>query len=512
MHIIFFCSDVKRVMVSNDMLAERLRNLIACLNEKRDPDAGSVAGSVVMAAAAEEKFVYSAEESSSESAEEEPAPVIDQTGVLHDGAHNIVRTGWNGERVKNVVAQVDNYTIDETVLGFADKMDEEHIGLQWGDQLRNIFKKCPGCGKPNAVSMKQCNACPASLPEETSIGPNPFIGFMYGVRYIKEEDECRMSVRSRTPDVLVCDDPLSLSPCHMLALPMSRYIPDWRFLLRCPRLGLRILEELENEAWTCAQKCLDGDLKEIFGSYDLNAEKADLLMGLNYPPSMSQLHVQCILAPMLPHEYNKFINGGHFTVDRFFPLEYVKKVLELGECMDVTINTPIQDIINKFNGDVNYKMIHESFLENVHYRQELRGVWTADKFQGNIRIESTKVSDDPRIKEDKMKLRNYDLGGLSYYEYPKNCVVPSWVDNSGIKFEAMLHMVHPKFNEPAESSVNKWACSRLIALGATTSPAAAKASAILLNLVFKPDDDKKSAAVEDVKGLFTNFLGVFGPE
>lgn len=55
-----------------------------------------------------------------------------------------------------------------------------------------------------------------------------------------------------------------------------------------------------------------------------------------------------MLPPFLPYHYRLYLDGLHFTFERFFPLEYLRKVLELEEVYKVTDVTPIEDIIAHF--------------------------------------------------------------------------------------------------------------------------------------------------------------------
>lgn len=76
--------------------------------------------------------------------------------------------------------------------------------------------------------------------------------------------------------------------------------------------------------------------------------ESHLCVGCNYPPSQYQLHLQFMLPPFLPYHYRLYLDGVHFTHERFFPVEYLKKVLELGEAYPVKDDTPIEDIIAHF--------------------------------------------------------------------------------------------------------------------------------------------------------------------
>lgn len=305
--ILFFLSACKRDMPSDD-LTKRFKRLIDCLNSNIT-SSGTAFGT--------------ASEVSATTESDSRAMMSRSTGVkIIDVMHHIVCTGWKEVRAKNVIS-IDNNShfakVDDDVIGFAVEMDIAHPGDEWVDQFRNKSKKCTVCEKNNAANSIRCYSCLSKLPVEILIGPNVFTGFMYGIKYGKKNEVLTMLVRFQLDDVLVCNDlGLSLSPCHMLAVPISRYIPDWRFLLRCPSFGLRILKELEKRAWDCAETYLSGDDVEKLFQKRTAADRSDLLMGLNFPPYVAQLHVQCILAPMLPHEYSKFIRKGHFTLNRSF--------------------------------------------------------------------------------------------------------------------------------------------------------------------------------------------------
>lgn len=212
---------------------------------------------------------------------------------------------------------------------------------------------------------------------------------------------------------------------------MSRYIPDWRYLLHSPRVGLCILEELEAAAWKCAKTTLKDSFyaEHFFGTSEEDASEGDLLMGLHFPPSVSQLHVHCILSPMLPIHYYAY--SAHFSIDRFFPLEYVKRVLSLDECMVVDQGTEIQYIIDHFNVRVNYKDMHASFINRLHDRQRVRGVWDSCIFKGLVTEDNSAI-----FEKDRQKLMNYGTNGTAYYMYAKDTTVVSWMTPAGVAADA----------------------------------------------------------------------------
>lgn len=87
--------------------------------------------------------------------------------------------------------------------------------------------------------------------------------------------------------------------------------------------------------------------------------------GFNYPPSQYQLHLQFIMLPLLPFQYEQYLRGIHFTHGRFFPLQYVRAVLALDAPMAIDDNTPIESIINYFkvaSRNSHYPSLSSSFV------------------------------------------------------------------------------------------------------------------------------------------------------
>ncbi len=435
--------------------------------------------------------------------------------ILPGNIHKVTTHWTNGRRKVNPKEENIKATItDYDILAYAD-VQQGKTNKADGDQFRNECKVCPKCKKPCARTFTMCNNCQSQLHQKTDHTPNVFTGYMYGIEQIDNKKDkplyLKMSVRHQSEEVLVCDDlGLALSPCHMLAIPMNRYIPDWRFLLRCPSFGLRILKQLEERAWDCAQTHLQNENNaKLFGSPTVPLSEDDLLMGLNYPPSLSQLHVQCILAPMLPHEYSKCIYEGHYTYNRFFPIEYVKNILALGERMDVTIDTHIEHIIEKFRTRVDYDSILAKFIQNVHYRQNLRGVWNADKFKTTIEAhQKPNFTDEEKklIDEDKQFLTNHNTDGVSYYKYAKTQPVPSWITDKGIAIDIRNNATT---FVPANglTIVQEWAHNRLVTLrDATFCPSHALAYTILMNIkLHEPEFHESEHMSKHVMHLFQIF-------
>jgi len=185
-------------------------------------------------------------------------PLDNRTGVTLVNGKRLICAHWKGVKRVNAFATYHacanraHVTSNMTIREFASCSSAE-IKLQCFGGVR--VKTCPSsmCKKVNGFTLKSCSNCGASLEHaaEEDPAPNTFVGFVYGVGLNERREPLWISIRCETPDVLVCDDMHPASPCHLLAIPMSRYIQDWRFLLLFPRVGLQILEDLELSAWKC---------------------------------------------------------------------------------------------------------------------------------------------------------------------------------------------------------------------------------------------------------------------
>ncbi len=136
---------------------------------------------------------------------------------------------------------------------FADFVRERGTGDEaLASQLRNVVRKCAHCGKANGFTMSECNGCNTPFPADQprTHTENVFMGFVYGVART-DSFPLSISVRMQTPELLVFDDPLALSACHLNVIPTASWVPDWRILLRNPAEGLRLVQQLEDAAWSC---------------------------------------------------------------------------------------------------------------------------------------------------------------------------------------------------------------------------------------------------------------------
>lgn len=125
--------------------------------------------------------------------------------------------------------------------------------------------------------------------------------------------------------------------------------------------------------------------------------------GFNFPPSMYQLHLQFIHMPMSPFQYSMARKNGHWHHGRFFPLEYVRKALALGDKvkMNVTENTDVQDIMQKVSQHgVVYDSVHREFLNKCWGLQERFSAWAESDFECQIVNEKVYNMADGRMEPD----------------------------------------------------------------------------------------------------------------
>lgn len=59
-----------------------------------------------------------------------------------------------------------------------------------------------------------------------------------------------MSLRHEDEEILVFDDLLALTTCHLNGVPTSAYLPDWRYLLKAPERGLALIDSVFNRCWS----------------------------------------------------------------------------------------------------------------------------------------------------------------------------------------------------------------------------------------------------------------------
>merc|ERR1712232_244529 len=109
------------------------------------------------------------------------------------------------------------------------------------------------------------------------------------------------------------------------------------------------------------------------------------MAGMNCPPSQYQLHLQFIHAPLLPFHYALALQYKHFHYGRFFPFEYMRAALAMGDKvrMDIKEDTEMQDIINHVNSlGVSYDEYQNRLQTKFRELQQRFTPWKEDDFEG----------------------------------------------------------------------------------------------------------------------------------
>ncbi len=288
-------------------------------------------------------------------------------------------------------------------------------------QTRNRVKKCPACGKANAYTLPNCNSCGQDLAHVAEgFTNNVFTGFIFGVA--RGPFPFTISLRAQTERMLVFDDLLALTTCHLNCIPTDVYIPDLRSLFADPPRGLETLRRMHAAAWAVTREQFLGNaawrakmLREDGGgggSYGESgaagagagageppaprlsdeALKAHVCAGLNYPPSQYQLHLQFMLPPFTPFHWQLYQNGGHFTPGRFFPVEYVLAALEA--MADAPLpgapGMPIEEIVSHVRREhgVDYEVFYRAAYARYGRSHQQLANWTPSDFSALVVGES----------------------------------------------------------------------------------------------------------------------------
>jgi hypothetical protein len=109
------------------------------------------------------------------------------------------------------------------------------------------------------------------------------------------------------------------------------------------------------------------------------------LITVSYPPSQYQLHLQFIVLPLLPFQYEQYLRGVHCTQGRFFPLQYVRAVLALDAPMHVVDDTPIEAITAFYKArGVDYDIVHRQMYDQIGENHRRLANWQIDQFSAVV--------------------------------------------------------------------------------------------------------------------------------
>jgi len=321
------------------------------------------------------------------------------------------------------------------------------------EQLRNKVKLCPRCNKPNGYTLVHCNGCQYNLTKvEIGFTDNLFTAFIFGIA--KTSFPLTISMRYQSSSYLVFDDLLQLSPVHLNAIYTEMYLADLRSLFVKPQEGLAILQRMFQRSWGALIRQFLANkpfrekvLPKTIGMSNSEVKK-HLILGLNFPPSQCQLHLQVILPPLMPFHYQMYRDGRHFTKNRFFPLEYMISTLKvLGNRGIHSANTMnINDLIDliKSKTGISYEAVWlECYARYGESHQQLAS-WNSEDF-GRVIVNGSVIirTDDMTLcdcqnvaaarKEDMRMLQNYGRPYINgkpsgtFYKHAKKAPLLDWL-------------------------------------------------------------------------------------
>jgi len=283
-----------------------------------------------------------------------PAAVLAGIMVVGGGVEMLrcqYLAGFKEDRVAShpTIARPDinaPFTIDGNLDDLSKKYPEL-MSCCWND-----VKMC-SCGKPCAFTMTSCNSCGKPLPETISKSDNVFTAFLMGVKSATRGFPYMISTRRETEEFLIFDDMLQLCPCHLNGIPKNYYIPDWRYLLLCPKESLVLLKSLEAELWAATLPFIQDPTfrKAIYRGQVTDEDiRKNIMISFNFPPSQFQLHLQWLVPPLTPFQHYMAEIKNHFHQGRAIPFSYVCNVLALDKPYPVTKDTPLETIFEHYKG------------------------------------------------------------------------------------------------------------------------------------------------------------------
>jgi len=320
-------------------------------------------------------------------------------------------------------------------------------------QLKNRVKQCSKCDKVNAYTLQFCNCCCEDLSKvEIGYTDNVFTAFIFGIKDTKFP--LIISLRYQNESLLVFDDLLCLTPCHLNCVHTASYLPDLRYLFERPKKGLALLKDMYQAAWSTAKReyLSNKEFRQKIMPHSFNLTDEEIrnhaMSGLNFPPSQFQLHLQFMLPPMMPFHYHMYLQAMHFSLERFFPVEYMMDALNLlTEPLVGARNMAIEQMVNLVNEKtgVNYYKYHSDFSARYGRSHRELAAWDPADFERVIvnGVEVCKASDmTPYQKQDLSAIKREDSLGLqnygrpfvrgrpsgTYYKYHKKPPLQNWLD------------------------------------------------------------------------------------
>ena len=340
---------------------------------------------------------------------------------------------------------------------FSEVLGHASAGHPLHTQLHNRVRVCGACSKANAYTLTHCNGCRTEIGGlEISHTPNIFTSFVLGIE--RADFPLHISMRKQDRDMMVFDDILALSSCHLNCIPAAHHLPDFRRLFEHPAQGLDLLEKLQRAALECLETSFWSDPGwRGFAARPFCAPPsfADLsrhvVMGLNFPPSQYQLHLHCMLPPFTPAHQRLYFAGAHFIKGRWFPLEFVleslRRLVELDLDLEGAGDKEIDHTVTAMRGlGVDYDEVFGQAYARYGASQRLLWNFGAEDFRylavgdrllvDRLTAEVTPIDKTRLIamnKADKHTMQNwgrpYDAAQRpsgSFYRFAKQAPLPDW--------------------------------------------------------------------------------------
>jgi len=320
-------------------------------------------------------------------------------------------------------------------------------------------KICSNCEAAHRVclypNLQHCEKCGYKLKDETREIANEFTCYIYGIETFANK-KLTMAVRYEDEHHIVTDEQEGSCMFHTNVILADTFIPDWRTLLMNPVEGLKIVKEMFERGYQTLLKSWNDDRwrnlmhpqqKDSLTDSDI---REHLIAGFSIPPSCrNQIHLIMMCPPFLPKHYQQLILNNLFTYRRWFPIEYVMKILTLSIRRNIRlnaedINMPIDSLIAFFD-DIPYDAIHSKLLQKYARSHNLLTHFPITNFRYIIaddKIVPTKSSvfdtneensDESKLPMDRNLLWEHDRTVLTsdgaierFYSYAKPYPLPTW--------------------------------------------------------------------------------------
>lgn len=134
--------------------------------------------------------------------------------------------------------------------------------------------------------------------------------------------------------------------------------------------------------------------------------------------------------------YRQFLDKGSLVYKRWFPLAYMKEVLALNDPMpEVEIDTPLEDVLSKYNDRVSYDEHFEADEKRVDAAHQALGNWLPEDFKCTVeKVDDVEVVEGEhpegmsakQMYEADKKTLHSSGPTRTYYKYARKEKVPEF--------------------------------------------------------------------------------------